>query len=164
MVSMALVRKATPDDWESLRDTRLAALQDAPDAFGSTYAQQAAYTEQDWLRRIAGDSTFLAFLDDDVSKPVGLAGGYRDDDGSYHLVSMWVSPAARGHGVGDALVNAVIAWALTQPAPTALHLWVTEANGSARRLYERCGFVPTGERQPLPSNPELDEIAMSRPL
>jgi ribosomal protein S18 acetylase RimI-like enzyme len=45
-----------------------------------------------------------------------------------------------------------------------VHLWVTETNKPARRLYERCGFKPTGERQPLPSNPALGELAMARPL
>jgi len=29
-------------------------------------------------------------------------------------------------------------------------------------LYERCGFSPTAERQPLPSNVELIEIGMAR--
>ncbi|HZR49510.1 MAG TPA: GNAT family N-acetyltransferase [Streptosporangiaceae bacterium] len=161
---MVLVRKAVPGDWEALRDIRLAALRDAPDAFGSTYAEQARFTQDDWLNRIAGDSTFLAYLDGDDSEPAGLSGGYRDDDGSYHLVSMWVHSRARGHGVGEALIDAVANWARKQPNAAALHLWVTETNKHARRLYERCGFVATGERQPLPSNPSLEEIAMSRPL
>jgi RimJ/RimL family protein N-acetyltransferase len=41
---------------------------------------------------------------------------------------------------------------------------VTDNNKPARRLYERCGFTPTGERQPLPSNPALGELAMTRDL
>ena len=31
-------------------------------------------------------------------------------------------------------------------------------------LYERCGFSVTAERQPLPSNPALGEVGMTRPL
>jgi RimJ/RimL family protein N-acetyltransferase len=45
-----------------------------------------------------------------------------------------------------------------------VHLWVTETNAPARALYERCGFALTGERQPVPSHPGLDEVAMTRPL
>jgi len=76
---------------------------------------------------------------------------------------MWVRPQARGHGVGEALIAAVLEWAQARHA-RSVHLWVTEANKPARRLYERCGFKPTGERQPLPSNPALDELALARPL
>jgi ribosomal protein S18 acetylase RimI-like enzyme len=45
-----------------------------------------------------------------------------------------------------------------------MYLWVAEANEPARRLYERYGFTPTGDRQPLPSNPAVPEIRMRRPL
>lgn len=165
---MVLVRTAAPEDWEDLRDIRLAALRDAPDAFGSTYAEQAAFTKEQWLSRIAGNSTFLAYLDEgehqDGADPVGLAGGYQEEPGVVELISMWVGPRARGHGVGEALIDAVADWARTTTNAVTLHLWVTEDNKPAVRLYERCGFTPTGERQPLPSNEALGEIAMSRPL
>jgi ribosomal protein S18 acetylase RimI-like enzyme len=94
--------------------------------------------------------------------PAGLAGVYVED-GAANLVSMWVRPSARGLGAGKALVEAAAAWAKANDFG-ALFLWVTESNTSARRLYEGCGFTPTGMRQPLPSDPALTEIAMSRTL
>ena len=45
-----------------------------------------------------------------------------------------------------------------------MHLWLTEGDQRALALYERCGFSPTGERQPLPSNKDLTEVGMTRPL
>jgi RimJ/RimL family protein N-acetyltransferase len=57
----------------------------------------------------------------------------------------------------------VIGWARARNA-TSVHLWVTERNIPARRLYERCGFSPTAERQPLPSDPSVTEVGMTRPL
>jgi len=98
-----------------------------------------------------------------ASEPAGLIGGYPETADIVELVSMYVRPKARGRGVGEALVAAVFAWAQARDAKT-VHLWVTESNDPARALYERCGFSPTGERQPLPSDPSLDEIAMARPL
>ena len=83
--------------------------------------------------------------------------------GTVDLVSMWVHPSARGRRVGEALVEAVVAWAVAGGA-AQVHLWVTEGNASALRLYQRCGFEPTGETAPLPSDPRLTELGMLRRL
>jgi len=160
---MIVVREIAKDDWEQMRDVRLAALAEAPSAFGSSYAREAAFTEEQWRGRISERSvTFFARVDSAGSAPAGLAGVYVED-GTANLVSMWVRPPARGLGVGKALIEAAAAWAKARGF-AALFLWVTEANTSARRLYDQCGFTPTGERQPLPSDPALTEIGMSRTL
>jgi GNAT superfamily N-acetyltransferase len=161
---MVLVRETVPEDWRSLRDIRLAALLDAPDAYGSTYEREAAFGEADWRRRISGGGSFLAYLPEvSASEPVGLVGGYQESPGVIELVSMYVRPKGRGRGVGEALIAAVIDWARTMNA-ASVHLWVTESNSRARLLYERCGFSLTGERQPLPSNPGIGEVGMIRAL
>ena len=85
------------------------------------------------------------------------------EDGVADLVSMWVRPGLRGLRVGEALVDAAASWAKEHDFGT-LCLWVTEMNDAARRLYGRCGFTATGEQAPLPSNPALTEIRMSRGL
>jgi GNAT superfamily N-acetyltransferase len=159
---MVLVRETVAADWQALRDIRLEALRDAPAAFGSTYEREARRGEAHWHKRIARGGTFLAFLPD-ASGPAGLIGGYPEDPVTVELVSMYVRPSARGRGVGEALVAAVIDWAAERQA-TTVHLWVTETNAPARALYERCGFTLTGEDQPLPSDPSLGEVAMSRTL
>jgi GNAT superfamily N-acetyltransferase len=159
---MVSVRTVADGDWELMRDVRLAALQDAPDAFGSTYAREAGFTEEQWRGRISARSvTFFAYADD-RAEPAGLAGVY-EEDGAAELVSMWVRRVARGRGVGEALVGAAADWARDR-GYGALYLWVTESNEPARRLYERSGFTATGERQPLPSNPALTELRMRLPL
>jgi GNAT superfamily N-acetyltransferase len=164
MSGTVVVREVGPDEWELLRDVRLAALAEAPYAFGSTYAREAAFTEEQWRGRLASRSlTLFAFADGLADgQPAGIAGGYVED-GVADLVSMWVRPVARGLGVGEALVTAAADWARAHDHDT-LYLWVTESNEPARRLYERCGFTLTGERQPLPSDPSLDEVRMRRRL
>lgn len=163
MCVMVLVREITADDWELMRDVRLSALAEAPSAFGSSYAREAAFGEPQWRGRISDRSvTFFAHVDPAVPAPVGLAGVYVED-GVADLVSMWVSPSARGRRVGEALVEAAAAWARARGFST-LFLWVTEPNASARRLYERCGFAITGEQQPLPWDPAVAEVRMSRAL
>ncbi|HEX6195418.1 MAG TPA: GNAT family N-acetyltransferase [Jiangellaceae bacterium] len=155
------IYRATTADWRAVRDIRLRALTDAPEAFGSTYAREVAFTEDDWTRRLASEdsATFLGRLG---GRPVGIIGGWRDGAG-IELVSMWVDPAARGKGVAKPLIDAVVTWGAAI-GEKRVHLWVTAGNDAAYTLYERCGFVDTGERQPLPSNPDLTEIGMERTL
>jgi GNAT superfamily N-acetyltransferase len=166
---MVLVRETAMADWQALRDIRLHALRDAPDAFSSTYADQVLLGEAHWRQRVRGGGIFLAYVPEvsppeaSTLEPAGMAGGYQQVPGLVELISMFVRPQARGHGVGEALIDAVIAWARARDA-TSVHLWVTETNSRARLLYERCGFAVTAERQPLPSNPALGEIGMIRPL
>ncbi len=157
-------RETVAGDWQALRDIRLEALRDAPSAFGSTYEGEVVCGEAHWRDRISRGGTILAYLPDvSASEPAGLIGGYQEDPVTVHLVSMYVRPRGRGRGVGEALVATVIGWARDKNA-THVRLWVTETNSRARALYERCGFAPTGERQPLPSDPSLGEVAMARPL
>jgi GNAT superfamily N-acetyltransferase len=163
------VRQATGEDWAVLRDIRLEALSRAPDAFASSYAREAAFTEQDWRGRLSDRTVTLfgytatAALADPadpaaVAAPAGLA-GVVIEGGDADLVSMYVRPAARGTGVAAALIDVAAGWARDR-GHAALFLWVTESNLAAVRLYQRVGFSPTGERQPLPSNPSLTELRM----
>jgi ribosomal protein S18 acetylase RimI-like enzyme len=160
---MAEVREITEDEWRVMRDIRLAALREAPYAFSSTYDGEATCSEDEWRRSIASGHTFLAYLPQQAATPAGIAGCFPTEPGTIELVSMWVRPWARGRGAGEALVAAVMGWARAGGA-RQVHLWVTETNDPARRLYQRCGFRPTGERQALPSSPDLTEIGMACPL
>ena len=173
MSVMVLVREIMADDWELMRDVRLSALAEAPYAFGSTAKRikfqglpasicWVAFGEPQWRGRINERSvSYLAQARPD-EEPAGLAGVYVED-GTADLVSMWVRPGCRGQGVGEALVEAAASWARGRGFCT-LFLWVTESNPAAMRLYERCGFAVTGEQQPLPWDPAVAEIRMSRPL
>lgn len=158
------VRRITTLDAVRLKQVRLAALEEAPSAFGSTYRSEANRPDAEWVQRAvdgsrgSGRATFFAQLGDDL---VGLVGGYREEPSSpvVELLSMWVAPHVRGQGVGVLLVEAVTAWAIETNA-TSISLWVTRGNTPAERLYGANGFVATGEVQPLPSDSSRDEARM----
>jgi GNAT superfamily N-acetyltransferase len=148
-----------PDDWQTFRDLRLAALQEAPYAFGSKFEVEAGASEEQWRDRIAGWARFAAEVDGQV---VGLVGaGSGEFSGTAALTSLWVDPRFRGRGVGSALIDAVEEWALGQGLSQIL-LWVTETNQVAERLYERRGFTRTGGVQSVrPDEPRV-EFEMSK--
>lgn len=155
------VRRIENHEGPVLRDLRLTALLDSPSAFASTHAREAALADTFWAGRAAEGSvgsdrvTFFAF-DGGTPDPIGLVAAFRSDADVVELVSMWTAPAARGRGVGAALVAAVVDFA----HPAEVQLWVTRDNDPAQRLYERCGFEVTGEVTPLPSDPCKDEVRM----
>ena len=159
------VREAGPGDWEALRDLRLRALADAPEAFASTLEAEVALPVETWRRRAEGGPTSASFLARDGDAAVGLAVIFAEPDtpGRMHLVSMWVDPGHRRRGVAGALVDRAVAWAAERRAREVV-LWVVDDNAAARTLYERAGFRPTGQRQPLPSSPALTESLLRLPL
>ncbi len=146
------VRQATGDDWATWRDLRLRALRDSPDAFGSTYAREAAFTEATWRGRAGGAAgpAALAFVG---GTAVGIGGGYRDLPGRLHVVAMWTDPAWRGHGVGRSVLLWLAGWA--HEHGLRAHLDVEAGNAGARRLYEACGFEATGETRPIRDGSDL---------
>jgi len=163
------IRRIRQDEGAELRVLRLRALADAPMAFGSTLAREAAFSDDAWRERAqrgasgTGDATFVAEL---AGRWVGIATGLphdpdAPDDPRATLVGMFVSREARGQGIGGALVNAVVDRARACRAD-GLGLWVTATNGTAIALYARCGFEETGERRPLPHTPSADMLRMVR--
>jgi len=166
------VRLAQPDEWAVVRDMRLAALADAPDAFASTLDRETGQPEAEWRSRIAARPWFLAWQVDHAGpagQPAGLVAMFPEQSGrppaGWHLVSMWVRPEARGAGVADRLVTAVLAHASAAGADQVT-LWVATGNGRARAFYQRMGFVPTGRRQMYPraGTTDLDEEEFACPL
>ena len=159
---MTVVQPAEPDDWAVVREIRLRALADSPSAFASTLAREEAFGEEDWRRRLEHGYCFLAQA---AGRTVGTVAGFAEEDvpDEHHLVAMWVEPAHRGTPAATELVEAVCRRAREDGA-VAVRLWVVDGNERARRLYQRLGFVSTGERQPLPSAPEIGEELLRRDL
>jgi GNAT superfamily N-acetyltransferase len=150
------VKRAGLDEWSAIRDVRLVALQNTPDAFWATHAEEVDKPEAWWRDFIAAGAWFLAW---DGDRPVGIVAVLRGPelgDTTRRLISMWVEPPARGAGIGVSLVEAAIAWARSDGA-REVQLEVLEGNEPAARLYERCGFRPTGATLALPRDPKLIE-------
>ncbi|MER6144070.1 GNAT family N-acetyltransferase [Streptomyces sparsogenes] len=154
---MIELRVLTADDWPVWRELRLAALADAPYAFGSRLAdwQGEGDREERWRARleIPGSYNVVAVLD---GKAVGMASGVPGPRaGVVELISLWVGADARGRGVADRLVRAVEEWGLRAGAEV-LRLNVAPDNARALSFYRRVGLTEAGE--------EDGEVAMEKAL
>ncbi|WP_031159812.1 bifunctional helix-turn-helix transcriptional regulator/GNAT family N-acetyltransferase [Streptomyces durhamensis] len=79
-------------------------------------------------------------------RPVGCVMCVRDDaPGTARLRLLLVEPEARGSGIGERLVRAVIDFA-RGVGYRELVLWTNDVLGGARRIYQRHGFVLAAER------------------
>jgi GNAT superfamily N-acetyltransferase len=133
---------------------RLAALREAPYAFGSTFEREVAAEEESWRRRLVEWARFVAELEGEVAGTVG--GGAGELAHTVALTALWVDPRFRARGVGGALVGAVMEWAASQGCKEVL-LWVTDANQAAQRFYEQLGFARTGRvGQVRPLEPAIE--------
>lgn len=153
---MPEVKLLVPDEWLTLRNIRLAALQDSPDAFLATYEQQARYTEDQWRAEFSRGGWHVGF---EASQPVGLLGVTREPQMPVHecyLEYMWVDPGCRGRGVALEMLTAVLEVLRAAGVRTAF-LWVLDGNDVAMRLYKRAGFIRTNHRQPLKARPGRSE-------
>jgi len=135
----------SPDDWRVWRSLRLAALADAPAAFGSTTAEWTGHgdIEQRWRARLATVALNVVLtLEDQLAGMVSATALGRD--GAVELISLWVAPFARGRGVGDAAIDCVVLWAHAEYGDVPVVLSVKTSNRPAIQLYERHGFADAG--------------------
>ena len=125
-----IIRHTTGADWPALKATRLAALLDAPTAFGASHASAAAFSDADWQQRAISTPQRTFFLAFDGEQAIGLAAQVVAGNGECHLIAMWVHPEYRG-------------------------LDVALENARAAAFYQKQGFVFLPEWEPLESHPHI---------
>lgn len=148
------VRMTAATDWMLLKKVRLAALSDAPTAFGVSYQTAANYTDEQWQERAsaaAGPEFWLAFVDGDA---VGMIGAGISRTNRYNLIGMWVEQHVRGSGIARSLVDAVKSRAL-QKGHNLVFLDVSPDNARAANFYLRQGFVFIDEWERSASHPHI---------
>lgn len=162
---MLEVRRLGPRDWALWREVRLASLAESPHAYGSTLARERAFDEPMWRARLAASTggrdgvATVALVD---GRAVGAVGGYVAAGASAPLlIGLWAHPAHRGRGVADALVDDLVAWA-REHGWASVRTRVVVGNAPAWSLFARHGFIPTGRREPLASDPRVSTETLVR--
>jgi ribosomal protein S18 acetylase RimI-like enzyme len=138
------IRRLKPADALLYRALRLRALREHPDAFTSSYEDDAMQPLEATAARLQAHAFWGAY---EAAELYGFVGLEREPRAKNHhkatVVGMYVAPAITGQGVGRALLQALLAHARSQGVES-LVLTVTEGNAQACRLYEGLGFRSFG--------------------
>lgn len=146
------IRRLGRADAAAYRALRLRALCEHPDAFRSSFDEEAGKPVA-WAERRLDDSDDGLFVGafDEGGALVGTAGVQLQRSAKVRhqakVVGMIVAIEHAGRGIGRALIEACIGHARAVPHLEALLLTVTSSNDRAVRLYRAAGFVEYG-REP----------------
>jgi ribosomal protein S18 acetylase RimI-like enzyme len=164
MLDSIEIRRLQPSEADAAdyRTIRLAALETAPEAFGSVHAIELPRPMSHFVERLATSVVFGAY---DHGQIVGMI-GFKQNSGpkDSHKAFVWgffVQPTARRRGIGATLMATLIAEA--RPVVEQLTLAVVRENVAAIALYERCGFSIYGVEPRALKTPTgySDEVLMA---
>ena len=141
-MSEVQVRDATADDWDAIWPFFAATVRAQ-----ETYAYDPATTSEQgqalWMAH-APSRTAVALVDGVVLGSSKM-GPNRDGPGAHvGTASFMVAPEARGHGVGRALAEEMVAWHRAQGFRAIQFNAVVETNVVAVRLWQSLGFTIIG--------------------
>ena len=134
----------SPQDWQLFRQIRLEALQDSPQAFGSSYSFMASQPDSFWQNRLSsaatGQDSWLLFARIN-ERIVGMIGAYIPEGSPIpRVVSVYVTPEYRRTGVSRGLMDAILNVLKQKGSFQIVELGVMHDQEAALRLYRRYGF------------------------
>lgn len=160
---MSDIKLLVPDEWPMLREIRLTALKESPEAFLAQYDDEREFDEPRWRSEFDRGEWYLGFR---LRRAVSLLGCTRESKtppSECYLEYLWVSPESRHEGVAFHLLTTVID-RLRRSGVRRAFLWVLDGNETAVRLYRRVGFISSNHRQPLAARPGRTEELMQLDL
>lgn len=150
------IKRLTPLDAEAYLAIRLKALQNNPEAFGSSYEEEKDQPVEKYILRFqSSDSITLgAFVDDQL---VGVVTLFRESlvklQHRANIIAMYVAPEQRGLGIGKSLMVEAIQVANDWASVEQVYLTLVTTNEPAKKLYASLGFEVFGtEKKALKVN------------
>jgi ribosomal protein S18 acetylase RimI-like enzyme len=156
-------RYLTRSQWSLLRDTRLNALKDSPNAFLATYDKEDGYDQEQWKGEFDRGKWIIGEI---AGKPVCLMGITREPNTPLtecYLEYVWVAPDHRRSGFASYMLEYVLG-DLKASGIRTVFLWVLDDNDAALLLYKERDFVSTNGLQPLEADPARSERQFRRDL
>ena len=139
-----MISLLTANDIDAWKEIRLESLKNAPTAFIQTYESELAKTHEQQVAQLTKNDIFVwRDAENIIAGVIGFfippAKRLQHQGGVF---ATYVCEQYRGQGIGDRLMEAVIAHA--EPRVVQLTLGVETNNHAALALYKRHGFVIYG--------------------
>ncbi|MEX1001816.1 MAG: GNAT family N-acetyltransferase [Crocinitomicaceae bacterium] len=134
--SLSEPRLVIPAEWGKLKDIRIRAVTDSPQAFGDTLAETEERTESMWLEWIQNAKIYVIESSD---RFVALAIFKQDIDGVWMINGAWTDPAFRQKGLSKKLFEQIFKGA-KEFGVTTIELGVNPIQEEAVNFYKSLGF------------------------
>jgi ribosomal protein S18 acetylase RimI-like enzyme len=142
------IRTLLPSDAAAFQSLRLDGLREAPTAFGSSYEEECDTPVSTLAESIAKNTEGFVLGAFDGDALVGAVGIQRERKRKRaHKMVLWgmyVTPEARGKGIGRRLVDEALLQAFARAGVRQVILGVNAANAPALALYSAAGFISFG--------------------
>jgi ribosomal protein S18 acetylase RimI-like enzyme len=142
------IARLGPCDWQEFKLLRLQALATDPQAFLASYDDCRSWPDLIWreqLEAAAGGSESWLLFARRGHVLTGMIGAHlTEEPGVAEIGSVFVTPEARGHGLGAALMEAMLQELRGNRALGTARLHVNVAQAAAIHIYTCLGFAIAG--------------------
>lgn len=164
--------KLTPDQWKEYKALRLEALKEDPEAFGSTYEEDADKPDEEWKSRLEKAQKlknywmFFAKLNGEL---VGMVGAREtsppDTPPIIKIYGVYVSSKVRGKGIGKKLMTYLLEEITKNPKWKKARVKVFPTQKIAINLYKSLGFKIIDKiTEDFPGGTKRETYMMEKPV
>ena len=148
-VEVSLLR---PEEWERLREIRIRALMENPEAFGANLAEVKAQSKEVWLKLYEKEDYLVASINGVDVGMLYIEVLKGDHGATCWIGGCWTDPSYRGQGVMKALFSFIDENCESKGwQRQGLGVWTH--NLEAIKTYEALGFLVAGEKMPSTNYP-----------
>jgi RimJ/RimL family protein N-acetyltransferase len=149
------ITAAKDDEAERLRNLRLAALKDAPYAFGAQYEVDKEKPISFWQQSIADTNWFFVAINGEDIGLIGVEVAGEDRGSDCWIFGWWIAPNYRGRGVTALMLGKIDEFCLDKNwRKQGLGVW--PENERAIAAYRKLGF--TSGVGPIPSRSKPGQL------
>ena len=157
------IEKASATEAERLKSLRLAALKDAPYAYGAVYEVDKDKPISFWQQTLVNSNWFFTSIDGVDIGLIGVEKAAEDRGSDCWIFGWWIEQSFRGQGVAALMLNAIDKFCIENKwLKQGLGVW--PENKRAIAAYLKLGFIAGGEPIPSRSKPGQLYLPMYRNL